>query len=328
MSTTVLITGGAGFIGSNLVRLVLAERPDWHIVNLDKLTYAGHRSTLDGVMDHPRHRFVVGDIADRATVESLFAEARFDTVLNLAAESHVDRSIDGPAIFVQTNVQGTQTLLDAARRHGVSTFVQVSTDEVYGALGPTGLFTEDTPLAPSSPYSASKAAADLLCQAWHRTYGLDVRITRCSNNHGPRQFPEKLIPVVISRALADRAVPVYGDGSNIRDWIQVTDHCRAILAVAESGRAGRTYNIGADGELSNLELVRLVLEHLGKPESLISFVRDRPGHDWRYAIDSARARDELGWSPARDVGAALRATVDWYVAHQDWWRPLLDRSAS
>ena len=325
MTQTVLVTGGAGFIGSNLVRLLLDWRPDWRIVNIDKLTYAGHRSTLRGVVDHPRHRLVVADIADPVAMDQLFSEEGFDAVLNLAAESHVDRSIEGPAVFVRTNVQGTQTLLECARRHSVGRYVQVSTDEVYGELGPTGLFREDTPLDPSSPYSASKASADLLCQAWHRTYGLDVRITRCSNNHGPYQFPEKLIPVVVARALADEPIPVYGDGSNIRDWISVKDHCRAILAVLERGRAGRIYNVGADGERSNLDIVGLILEHLGRSRDLISFVRDRPGHDWRYAIDSGRIRNELGWAPETAVDEALRSTVDWYVANQDWWRPLVQR---
>ncbi len=323
---TTLLTGGAGFIGSNLVRLLLAEHPGDRLVVVDKLTYAGSLTTLDAVLDHPRLRFVQADIADASAMEAVFAEERPDAVLNLAAESHVDRSIDGPAIFVQTNVQGTQTLLEAARRHGVATFVQVSTDEVYGALGPTGRFTEDTPLDPSSPYSASKAAADLLCQAWHQTYGLDVRITRCSNNYGPFQFPEKLIPVVVSRALADQPIPVYGDGSNVRDWIHVSDHCRGILAVLERGRPGRVYNLGGDGERSNLDLVRFILGHLEKPASLISFVRDRPGHDWRYAIDSSRAQAELDWAPNADVDAALRSTVDWYVDNEAWWRPLADRS--
>ena len=325
MARTVLVTGGAGFIGSNLVRLLLRERPDWRVVTLDKLTYAGHRSTLDGVMDHPRHRFVVGDIADQRSVEILFSEERFDSVLNLAAESHVDRSIDGPSVFVRTNVQGVQVLLEAARRYDVGRFVQVSTDEVYGALGPVGLFTEDSPLRPSSPYSASKTSGDLLALAWHHTHGLDVRITRCSNNHGPYQFPEKLIPVVVSRALADEPIPVYGDGSQIRDWIAVEDHCRAILATLEQGRPGRVYNIGADGERTNLQLVRLILQQLGKPMSLISFVEDRKGHDWRYAIDSTRARTELGWTARSDTDAALRETVQWYVEHPAWWRPLIGR---
>lgn len=327
MAPTMLVTGGAGFIGSNLVRMLLRERPDWRIVTLDALTYAGHTSTLGPALDHPRHRLVVGDIADDAVVEAVFAEEQPDAVLNLAAESHVDRSIHGPAVFVRTNVQGTQTLLDAARRHGVLTFVQASTDEVYGALGPTGRFTEASPLAPSSPYSASKAAADHLCLAWHRTYGLDVRITRCSNNHGPYQFPEKLIPVVVSRALSDQPIPLYGDGTNIRDWIRVDDHCRAILAVLEGGLPGRVYNVGGDGERSNLQLVKLILDHLGKPNSLIEHVDDRPGHDWRYAINNARARNELNWAPTPDVDAGLRDTVDWYVNNAAWWRPLLTRES-
>lgn len=328
MPTSVLVTGGAGFIGSNLVRTLLVERPDWRVVTLDALTYAGHRSTLAGVIDHPQHRFVEGDIADGDAVEALFAEEHFDAVFNLAAESHVDRSIDGPAVFVRTNVLGTQTLLDAARRHGVLTFVQASTDEVYGPLGPEGAFAEDAPLAPSSPYSASKASADHLCLAYHRTYGLDVRITRCSNNHGPYQFPEKLLPVVVSRALTNEPIPVYGDGTQVRDWLRVTDHCSGLLAVLEAGLPGRVYNLGGGGECSNLDLVRLVLDHLGRPHTLIEHVEDRLGHDWRYAVNSTRARNELLWTPRGEVSAGLRATVDWYLAHEDWWRPLLSRPAA
>ncbi len=323
--TRVLVTGGAGFIGSNLVRLLLAEREDWQLVTLDKLTYAGNHFTLAGALEHPRHRLVVGDISDAVSVDALFAAGRFDLVLNLAAESHVDRSIAASADFVLTNVLGVQVLLDAARRHAVSRFVQISTDEVYGALGPTGTFTEESPLAPSSPYSSSKAAGDLLCGAWHRTYGMDIRVTRCTNNHGPFQFPEKLIPVVISRALAGLPVPVYGDGRQVRDWIHVEDHCRAILAVAEHGRAGRTYNAGANEEQSNLELVRRILARLGRSPDLVRFVADRPGHDWRYALDSTRLRDETGWAPRWSLEDGLAATIDWYRANEAWWRPITAR---
>ena len=319
---TLLVTGGAGFIGSNFIRLLLAERDDTQVLNLDKLTYAGHQDTLRDLDIHPRHHFVQGDIADPKLVESLMTSHNIQSIVNFAAESHVDRSIDGPAIFVQTNILGTQVLLEAARKHGVSQFVQISTDEVYGELGPTGKFTEDTPLAPSSPYSASKTSADLLALAWHRTYGIPVAITRCSNNYGPYQFPEKLIPLMVSRALQDTSLPVYGDGSNVRDWIHVEDHCRAVLRVLENGVPGRIYNIGADCEMSNLELVHTLLDVLNKPQSLIKFVTDRPGHDWRYAIDSSRLRNELGWQPRHDFRTGLVQTIRWIESNMDQWGPL------
>jgi dTDP-glucose 4,6-dehydratase len=317
-----LVTGGAGFIGSNFVRLLIAERPGQRVVNLDKLTYAGHRDTLRDLSGEACHRFVHGDIADAQLVDQLIRDEGITEIVNFAAESHVDRSIEGPSVFIQTNIVGTQVLLEAAREHDIEHFVQISTDEVYGELGPTGLFREDSPLSPSSPYSASKTSADLLALAWNRTFGTPVCITRCSNNYGPFQFPEKLIPVMVTKALADQSLPVYGDGSNIRDWIHVEDHCRAILRVLESGQPGRIYNIGADCERSNLELVKTILEILDKPEELITFVRDRPGHDWRYAIDSSRIRSELGWTPRHDFHTGLEHTITWIQAMLEDWEPL------
>lgn len=311
-----LVTGAAGFIGSCFVRMALRERPDLKITVLDKLTYAGDRSTLAAVEGDPRLRFVQGDIADAALVASLVEDA--DLIVNFAAESHVDRSIAGPAVFVQTNVVGTQVLLEAARRAGVGRFLQVSTDEVYGSLGPEGAFDEDSPLRPSSPYAASKASADLLALAWGHTYGLPVIVTRCSNNYGPYQFPEKLLPVMIGRALADQSLPVYGDGRNVRDWIHVEDHCAALMAAVDRGQAGRVYNIGARDERSNIDLVHELLDVLGKPRSLVRFVADRLGHDRRYAIDPRRAEAELGWRPRWRLAEGLRQTIGWYVQHRDW----------
>jgi dTDP-glucose 4,6-dehydratase len=319
----VLVTGGAGFVGSSLVHLIMAERPAWRVVNLDQLTYAGNPDNLAGLAGHPRHRFVRGDVRDAALLGRLLAEGAVEAVLHLASESHVDRSIAAPAAFVDTNVRGTQVLLDACRAAGVRRFVQVSTDEVYGSLGPSGLFTEESPLAPSSPYSATKAAADLLALAYGRTYGLPVVVTRSSNNYGPRQFPEKLIPLLVTSALRDLQLPVYGDGQHVRDWVHVEDHCRGLVLALERGRAGQVYNLGASCERRNLELVRAVLAHLGKPESLIRFVADRPGHDRRYAIDAARARSELGWEPRRSFDEGLAATVDWYRGNRGWWERIL-----
>jgi dTDP-glucose 4,6-dehydratase len=315
----VLITGGSGFIGSNLVRLVLAERPGWRVVNLDKLTYAGNAENLADLAGEPRYRFVRGDIANGELVAEILRAERIDAVMHLAAESHVDRSILSPAVFIETNVRGTQVLLEAARELGVKRFLHVSTDEVYGSLGPTGLFTEETPLAPSSPYSASKAGSDLLALAYAHTFGEHVVVTRCSNNYGPYQFPEKLIPLMIANALEDRPLPVYGDGQNVRDWIHVEDHCRGLLAALERGERGQVYNFGASSERRNLEIVRAVLRLVGKPESLIQYVKDRPGHDRRYAIDSSRARRALGWEPRHRFEEALAATVDWYREHRGWW---------
>ncbi|MBM75394.1 MAG: dTDP-glucose 4,6-dehydratase [Proteobacteria bacterium] len=317
-----LVTGGAGFIGSNFIQLLLEEHPSVQLVNLDNLTYAGNLSTLSFAENHPQYTFVKGDIADGNLIESLFQEHQFDHVVNFAAESHVDRSIEDPGVFIRTNVLGVQVLLEACRRHQTGRYLQVSTDEVYGSLGETGLFTEDLPLDPSSPYSSSKASADLLVQAWHRTYGLNVGITRCSNNYGPNQFPEKLIPLMISKALADEALPVYGDGSNVRDWIHVEDHCRGILTVLERGVSGRIYNIGGKSERDNLTVVKRILNILGKPESLISFVTDRLGHDWRYAIDNSRIASELNWEPRHTFETGLEQTVQWYLDNEHWWRPL------
>ena len=319
----VLVTGGAGFIGSNLVRLLLAERPGWCVVNLDKLTYAGNAENLADLAEEPRYRFVRGDICDGPLVAKILKAEAIDAVMHLAAESHVDRSILAPSVFIDTNVRGTQVLLEAAREHGVRRFLHVSTDEVYGSLGPTGYFTEATPLAPTSPYSASKAGSDLLALAYAHTFELPVVVTRCSNNYGPYQFPEKLIPLMIANALNDRPLPVYGDGMNVRDWIHVEDHCRGLLAALEQGREGEVYNFGAASERHNLHIVKQVLGLLGKPESLITFVKDRPGHDRRYAIDAAKAREELGWGPRHAFEDALAATVRWYVEHRAWWERIV-----
>ena len=314
-----LVTGGAGFIGGNLVRLIRRERPDWTVVNLDKLTYAGNAESLADLGPDPKHLFVRGDIADAALVAGLIRDHRIDAILNLAAESHVDRSILGPGIFVETNVSGTQVLLDCANAARLKRFVQISTDEVYGSLGVTGRFTETSPLQPSSPYSASKAAADLLVLAYGHTFGMDVVVTRCSNNYGPFQFPEKLIPLMIANALEGKKLPVYGDGMQVRDWIHVDDHCRALLAALEKGRAGEVYNLGSDNEWPNLKIVTRLLEILGRGRESIEHVKDRPGHDRRYAIDAAKARTELGWSPQIDFADGLRSTVDWYVRNRGWW---------
>jgi len=317
--TTVLVTGGAGFIGSNLVGLLRRERPEWTVVNLDKLTYAGNAESLADLRHDPKHVFVRGDIADADLVDHLLREHAVDAILNLAAESHVDRSILGPGIFVETNVSGTQVLLECARQAKVKRFVQVSTDEVYGSLGPAGKFTEESPLQPSSPYSASKAAADLLALAYARTYGMDVIVTRCSNNYGPYQFPEKLIPLMITNALEGRRLPVYGDGLQVRDWIHVVDHCRALLAALDRGKGGEVYNFGSDNEWPNLEIVQRLLELLGRGRELIEHVKDRPGHDRRYAIDASKARRELGWAPQVSFAQGLEQTVRWYQGNRGWW---------
>jgi len=315
-----LLTGGCGFIGSIFVRLALAERPALEIVNLDALTYAGNLANLADLDGHVRYTFIKGDITDSAAVDR--AMRGCDALVHMAAESHVDRSIAGPAVFVQTNIVGTQTLLDAARKHNVARFGMVSTDEVYGSLGPTGYFTETTPLDPSSPYSASKASADLLCLAYHRTFGVPAIVTRCSNNYGPYQFPEKLIPLFISNADADRPLPLYGDGGNVRDWLHVSDHVRALLTVLERGIPGEVYNIGGNNERTNLEITRLILRALGKPESLIVYVTDRPGHDRRYAIEAEKIRRELGWTPRVDFADGIAQTVQWYLAHRRWWEEI------
>ncbi|ABS28621.1 dTDP-glucose 4,6-dehydratase [Anaeromyxobacter sp. Fw109-5] len=319
----VLVTGGSGFIGANLVRLLLVERPGWRVVNLDALTYAGNAENLAELDGHARYRFVRGDICNGELVADVLETERIDAVLHLAAESHVDRSILSPPVFIETNVRGTQVLLEAARELGVRRFVHVSTDEVYGSLGPSGLFTEETPLDPSSPYSASKASSDLLALAYARTFELPVVVTRCSNNYGPYQFPEKLIPLAIANALRDLPLPVYGDGLHVRDWIHVEDHCRGLLAALEKGESGQVYNLGASSERHNLDVVKQVLRLVGKPESLIQHVADRPGHDRRYAIDSTKARTVLGWAPRHRFEEALAATVRWYVERRPWWERII-----
>lgn len=328
-----LVTGGAGFIGSNFVQYILDNQKDIILlVNLDLLTYAGNLENLKTVEQDPRYCFVRGDVRDRDVVDKLFRKYDFDTVVHFAAESHVDRSIVEPEVFLTTNIIGTQTLLDAARRYwnchpgdkhsreyreGVR-YLQVSTDEVYGALGQTGMFTETTPLSPNSPYSASKASADMIVRAYYQTYGLPVNITRCSNNYGPYQFPEKLIPLMIHNALESQPLPVYGDGMQIRDWLHVKDHCAAITAVLGKGRAGEVYNVGGNNENANLEIVRLILKELDRPESLIAHIQDRPGHDRRYAIDNTKITTELGWRPAYTFEKGMQETIRWYLEHRDW----------
>jgi len=312
-----LVTGGAGFIGSNFVRVMLERYPGYEIVNLDKLTYAGNLENLSGLEKNPRHRFVQCDICDAQGVAAILEQGA-DAVINFAAESHVDRSILEASEFVRTNIQGTLTLLDAARKHRIARYVQISTDEVYGSLGPTGAFSEKSPLAPNSPYAASKASADLLVRSYHHTYGLPALVTRCSNNYGPYQFPEKLIPLLISNALTDVPLPIYGDGMYVRDWIHVRDHCLAIDAVLHHGKAGEVYNIGARQEMPNLEIVRLILKELAKGEELITFVKDRPGHDRRYAIDSAKIERELGWRPEIPFERGMKETIDWYRKNPSW----------
>ncbi len=323
---TIIVTGGAGFIGSNFIFHMLAQHPDDRIACLDSLTYAGSLSTLAPVMDNPRFRFVRADICDRGAVNRLFEEERPDIVVNFAAESHVDRSIAEPGVFLQTNIMGAATLLDACRRYGIGRYHQVSTDEVYGELPlgrPELRFTEETPLRPSSPYSSSKAGADLLVLAYHRTYGLPVTISRCSNNYGPYQFPEKLIPRMIVNALHDRPLPVYGSGENVRDWLHVGDHCRAIDLILRRGRVGEVYNIGGHGEMRNIDIVRLICRELHKPESLITHVADRRGHDLRYAIDPTRIHDELGWQPETAFGDGIRKTIAWYLDNRAWCEAIL-----
>jgi dTDP-glucose 4,6-dehydratase len=321
----VLVTGGCGFIGTNLLRYILENRPDWEVVNLDQLTYAGNLENTDGLSTRypARYSFVRGDITDAPFIDELFGRRRFDLVMNLAAESHVDRSIHGAGVFIRTNVQGVQVLLDAALKHGVKRFLQVSTDEVYGSLGTSGSFHEGLPLAPNSPYSASKAAADLLVRAYIHTHGLDAVITRCSNNYGPYQFPEKLIPLMVLNAIKEKELPVYGNGRNVRDWIYVEDHCRGIVAVAEKGVSGEAYNLGGGAEKENIEIVRTICRHLNRPETLIRFVKDRPGHDFRYAMDHSKITRDLGWSPRIDFDEGLAETIEWYLANETWWERIL-----
>ena len=323
---TIIVTGGAGFIGSNFIFYMLSAHPGCRIVCLDKLTYAGNLSTLAPVMDKPDFRFVRADICDRAAVDKLFAEEKPDIVVNFAAESHVDRSIEDPGIFLQTNILGTQVLMDACRKYGVKRFHQVSTDEVYGDLPldrPDMLFTEETPIHTSSPYSASKASADLLVMAYHRTYGLPATISRCSNNYGPYQFPEKLIPLMIANALNDKPLPVYGEGLNVRDWLYVEDHCRAIDLILQNGKTGEIYNIGGHNEMRNIDIVRLICKELGKPESLITHVTDRKGHDMRYAIDPTKIHTELGWLPEMKFADGIVKTIRWYLDNRPWWEKIV-----
>jgi dTDP-glucose 4,6-dehydratase len=312
-----LVTGGAGFIGSNFVRFIIERHQDCKIINLDKLTYAGDLENLAGLEDNPRHEFVQGDICD-AQVVGRILERGVDAIVNFAAESHVDRSILAASEFVRTNIQGTLILLEAARAHRIARYIQVSTDEVYGSLGATGAFIESTPLAPNSPYAASKASADLLVRSFHHTYGLPALVTRCSNNYGPYQFPEKLIPLLVTNAMANLPLPIYGDGMNVRDWIHVRDHCAAIDKVLQHGKIGEIYNVGARQEMPNLDIVRLILKELGKGEDLITFVKDRPGHDRRYAIDSTKIERELGWRPEVPFAQGIKETIEWYRRNSVW----------
>ena len=322
----ILVTGAAGFIGSNFVFHMRKAHPEYDIIALDSLTYAGNLETLAPVMEEDRFTFVRCDITDREGVRKVFEEHHPDVVVNFAAESHVDRSIEDPGVFLRTNILGTQVLMDACREFGIQRFHQVGTDEVYGDLPldrPDLFFTEDLPLQASSPYSASKASADLLAMAYHRTYGLPVTISRCSNNYGPYQFPEKLIPLMIANALADKPLPVYGTGENVRDWLYVEDHCRAIDMILENGKVGEVYNIGGHNERSNLDVVKTILKQLGKPESLITFVGDRKGHDLRYAIDPSKIHGELGWLPETKFDDGIRQTIDWYLNNESWWKNII-----
>jgi dTDP-glucose 4,6-dehydratase len=316
----ILVTGGAGFIGSNFIRMVLSEQPDCFVVNLDNLTYAGNLENLTGFIDHKNHKFIKGDITDGRLVEKIIDEYKISFIVNFAAESHVDRSITGPRIFIQTNITGTLTLLEAARDKKIERFIQISTDEVYGALGPEGKFTENTLLSPNSPYSASKAAADHLVKAFGHTWGLKYNITRCSNNYGEYQFPEKMIPLMINNALNDKELPVYGDGLYVRDWLYVYDHCTAVWLVLTKAPPGEIYNIGGCNEKTNLEVIGLILKRLGKPESLIRHVTDRLGHDRRYAIDASKIMNGLGWRPSVSFEQGINKTIDWYINNQTWLR--------
>jgi len=317
MTKKILITGGAGFIGANFIRLINQQRSDWEMVVVDLLTYAGNIANLDKFMDNDNFTFVKADICDAAKMDEVMGG--IDYVINFAAESHVDRSILSAADFIRTNIEGTRVLLDTAMKHDVKKFLQVSTDEVYGSLGADGFFTEDTPLSPNSPYSASKAAADMLVGAYHHTFGAPVMITRCSNNYGPYQFPEKLIPLFVTNLTEDKKVPVYGDGKQVRDWIYVDDHCQAVLSVLEKGEIGQVYNIGGGNELFNIDLTKMIIEQLGKDESLIEYVKDRPGHDRRYAIDCKKINEQLGWTPKMDFKEGLKKTIQWYLDNEDWW---------
>ena len=323
---TIIVTGGAGFIGSNFVFHMLDKYPDYRIVCVDKLTYAGNLSTLAPVMDNPNFRFCKIDICDREAIYKLFEEEHPDMVVNFAAESHVDRSIENPEIFLDTNIKGTAVMMDACRKYGIKRYHQVSTDEVYGDLPldrPDLFFTEETPIHTSSPYSSSKAGADLLVLAYHRTYGLPVTISRCSNNYGPYHFPEKLIPLMIANALADKPLPVYGEGLNVRDWLYVEDHCRAIDLIIHNGRVGEVYNVGGHNEMKNIDIVKIICKELGKPESLITHVTDRKGHDMRYAIDPTKIHNELGWRPETKFEDGIKKTIQWYLDNKEWWETII-----
>lgn len=313
----ILITGGAGFIGSNFVRYMLNKYSNYEIVNLDALTYCGNLENLKEMEDYFNYKFVKGDITDKELVYKISSDV--DYIINFAAETHVDRSIEDPEIFIKSNILGTQVLLDAAKEYSITKYLQISTDEVYGSLGDSGYFSEDTPLAPNSPYSASKAGADLMVRAYNKTFNLPVNITRCSNNYGPYQFPEKLIPLMISNALEDKPLPVYGDGMNVRDWLHVYDHCSAVDMVLHEGKVGEIYNIGGNNEKTNIEIVKLILKNLGKDESLIRYVKDRPGHDRRYAIDSTKIQEELGWEPEYTFEDGISETIKWYLDNRTWW---------
>ena len=323
---TIIVTGGAGFIGSNFIFYMMKVHPDYRTVCVDKLTYAGNLSTLASVMNCGNFRFVKADICDRNAMYALFEEEHPDIVVNFAAESHVDRSIENPEVFLQTNIIGTSVLMDACRKYGIGRFHQVSTDEVYGDLPldrPDLFFTENTPIHTSSPYSSSKASADLLVLAYHRTFGLDVTISRCSNNYGPYQFPEKLIPLMIANAIADKPLPVYGDGINVRDWLYVDDHCKAIDLIIHKGKSGDVYNVGGHNEMKNIDIVRLICAELGKPETLITHVTDRKGHDMRYAIDPTKIHDELGWLPETKFADGIKKTIRWYLDNRSWWETII-----
>ena len=323
---TIFVTGGAGFIGSNFIFHMLSAHPDYRIVCLDKLTYAGNLSTLKDIMDRPNFRFVKLDICDREGVYQLFEEEKPDMVVNFAAESHVDRSIEDPSIFLQTNIIGTSVLMDACRKYDIERYHQVSTDEVYGDLPldrPDLFFTEETPIHTSSPYSSSKAGADLLVQAYNRTFGLPITISRCSNNYGPYHFPEKLIPLMIVNCLSDKPLPVYGEGLNVRDWLYVEDHCRAIDLIIHKGRVGEVYNVGGHNEMRNIDIVKLICKELNKPETLITHVTDRKGHDMRYAIDPSKIHEELGWLPETKFEEGIKKTIKWYLEHRGWWEEII-----
>lgn len=322
----ILVTGGAGFIGSNFIRHMCKTYPEYGIVNLDALTYAGHLENLEAVQHLDSYRFYHGSITDRQLVDKIMDAEKIEVIVNFAAESHVDRSVEQPSVFVETNVLGTQVLLDAAIKYGIKKFVQISTDEVYGELGNDGLFTEDTPLAPNSPYSASKASADMLVRAYGETFGLSYNITRCSNNYGPYQYPEKLVPTLVFHALRDESLPIYGTGLNVRDWLHVEDHCRAVDLIIHQGRDKEVYNIGGNVEKTNLDIAKIILDELNKPDSLIQFVADRPGHDWRYALDASKIAEQMNWRPRHHFESGIRETIRWYRQNQAWCTAVLASS--